>query len=69
MGIVHANSPQLCSTLCDPIDCSPPGFSVHEILKKEYWSGLPCPSPKDLSDPGVEPVSYVSCIGRQILYH
>ena len=20
---------QLCSTLCDPVDCSPPGFSVH----------------------------------------
>ena len=21
------------STLCDPMDCSPPGFSVHEILQ------------------------------------
>ena len=21
-----------CPTLCDPIDCSPPGFSVHGIL-------------------------------------
>ena len=26
------------------------GFS-----RQEYWSGLPCPSPGDLSDPGMEP--------------
>ena len=25
------------------------GFSRHE-----YWSGLPCPSPEDLPDPGIE---------------
>ena len=25
--------------------------------KKEYWSGLPCPPPGDLSDPGIEPAS------------
>ena len=24
---------QLCLTLCDPMDCSPPGFSVHRILQ------------------------------------
>ena len=24
---------QLCLTLCDPMDCSPPGFSVHGILQ------------------------------------
>ena len=24
---------QLCLTLCDPVDCSPPGFSVHGILQ------------------------------------
>ena len=31
-GIVcmHAKSLQLCLTLCDPMDCSLPGFSVHE---------------------------------------
>ena len=28
------------------------GFS-----RQEYWSGLPCPSPGDLSDPGIEPRS------------
>ena len=24
---------QLCPTLCDPMDCSPPGSSVHEIFQ------------------------------------
>ena len=37
---------QSCLTLCDPMDCSPPGPSVHEDSPgKEYWSGLPCPPP------------------------
>ena len=27
------------------------------IPRQEYWSGLPCPPPGDLSDPGVEPGS------------
>ena len=31
--IVHAKSLQLCLTLCDPVDCSLPGFSVHGILQ------------------------------------
>ena len=25
--------------------------------KQEYWSGLPFPSPRDLPDPGIEPMS------------
>jgi len=28
------------------------GFS-----RQEYWTGLPCPPPGDLPDPGIEPVS------------
>ena len=32
-GCVHAKSLQLCLTLCDPMDCSPPSSSVHEILQ------------------------------------
>jgi len=28
-----------------------------ESCRQEYWSGLPCPSPGDLPDPGVEPMS------------
>ena len=28
--------------------------------KQEYWSGLPCPPPWDLHDPGIEPASLAS---------
>ena len=35
--------------------------------RKEYWSGLPCPSPGDLFNPGIRHSS--ACICRQILYH
>ena len=28
--------------------------------RREYWSGLPLPTPGDLSDPGIEPPSLVS---------
>ena len=31
------------------------GFST-----QEYWSGLPCPSPEDLPDPGIKPTSLTS---------
>ena len=54
---VGVQSLQSCSTICDPMDCSPPGSSVNGILHQEYWSGLPCPSPGDLPDPGIEPTS------------
>ena len=40
-----AKSLQSCPTLCDPMDCSPPGSSVQGILQAEYWSGLPSPPP------------------------
>ena len=31
-----------------------------EFSRQEYWSGLPFPSPEDLPDPGIEPVSLMS---------
>ena len=31
-----------------------------EFSRQEYWSGLPFPSPGELLDPGIEPVSPVS---------
>ena len=30
------------------------------ISGQEYWSGLPCPPPEDLSDQGLTLISYVS---------
>ena len=46
---------QVCLTLYDPIDCSPPDPPSREFSGQEYWSGLPCPSPVDLPNPGMEP--------------
>ena len=44
---------QSCLTLCNPMDCSPPGYSSMEFFRQEYWNGLPFPSPGDLPDPCV----------------
>ena len=57
---------QSCPTLCDPMDCSLPGSSIHGILQQESWSGLPFPSLGDLPDPGIEP-GLLHC--RQTLYY
>ena len=35
---------QSCLTLWDRMDCSLPGFSVQEVSRQEYWSGLLFPS-------------------------
>ena len=34
--------------------------------RQEYWSGLPCAPPEDLPDPGIKPVSYISCIAGRL---
>ena len=36
---------QSCPTLRDPMDCSPPGSSVHGILQARVLEGVPLPSP------------------------
>ena len=37
-----------------------------EFSRQEYWSGLSCPPPGDLPDPGIKPMSLTpSCIGRK----
>ena len=48
MRAAHAKSLQPCPTLCDLMDCSLLGSSVHGFSRQEYWSGLPCPPPGDL---------------------
>ena len=54
MTVAAAKLLQSCLTLCDPVDCSLPGSSVHGILRQEYWSELPCSSPGDLPDLGIQ---------------
>ena len=50
---------QSCPTFYDPMDCSPPGSSVHGFSRQEYWSGLLFPSPGDLPHPRTESQSLV----------
>ena len=45
---------QSCPTLSDPMDCSQAPLSMG-FPRQEYWSGLPCPSPRDLPRLGIEP--------------
>ena len=58
---MHAQSLQLCSTLCDPVDCCPPGFSVQGILQARIleWAATPS-SRRSLPNPGIEPASLMS---------
>ena len=52
--------PQSCLTLCNPMDCSPPGSSVHRILQASMLSGLLLPTLQDLPKLGIEPGSPAS---------
>ena len=45
---------QLCPILWDPMDRSPPCSCPWEFSRPEYWSGLPCPPPGDLPNPGIQ---------------
>ena len=45
-------------TLCNSMDYSPPGSSIHrEILRARILEGLPRPPPGDLPNPEIEPTS------------
>ena len=43
-----------------PLDCCPPGSSVHGIFQAKYWSELTFPPLGDLSNPGIEFTSLAS---------
>ena len=69
-AIVHAKSLQSYPTLCDSMDCSPPGSSVHRILQARILEWIAMPSSRGSSRPkdGTR-ISYISCFGRWVLYH
>ena len=58
---VCAKSLQSCLTLWDPMD-----YIAHQaplsmgFSRQKRWSGLPCPSPGDLPNPGIKPASLKS---------
>ena len=57
-------------TLCNPMDCSLPGSSVHGISQAGILEWVPISSSRASSQPRDRiHVSCVSCIARKILYH
>ena len=61
---------QLCLTLCDLMDCSPPGSSVCGIPQATILEWVAMSSSRGSSPPRDQTnVSYISCIGRWVLYH
>ena len=57
---VHAKSLKSGPTLCDPMDfVTRQAHLSMGFSRQEYWSGLPCPSPGNLPNPGNKPVSPV----------
>ena len=57
----RAKLPQLCLTLCDPMD-----IITHQtplsmgFSQQEYCNGLPCSPPEDLPNPRIKPASLTS---------
>ena len=61
---------QSCLTLCNPMDCSLPGPSVHESLQARILEWVAVPSSRDSSQPrDLTCVSSICCISRLVLYH
>ena len=66
--IMCAKSLQLCLTLCNPMDCSLPGSSVHGILQAGILQWVAIPSSRGFSwSRDQTRISYVSCICRWVL--
>ena len=48
---------QSCPTLCNSMTVACQAPLSMKLSRREYWNGLPFPSPGDLPDPGIEPQS------------
>ena len=51
---------QLCLSICDPMDCSPPGSSVHEILLARILEWGAISFSRKFSQPRDQPISLTS---------
>ena len=57
---MHDKLLQLCPVLCDPMEHSLPGSSVHGILQARRMEGLPYPPPGIFLAPEIKPESLTS---------
>ena len=68
-NVLCAKSLQSCRTLWDPMDCSPPGSSVHGILQARILEWVAISFSKGSSRArDWTLVCFASCIGRWVLY-
>ena len=67
ISIVKVLVAQLCPTLCNPIDCSPPVFSVHGILQARTLERVAISFSKGIFPTQGSNLGLPCC--RQILYH
>ena len=68
----HQKSPTYMVHTCLLYSCNPQAPLFMVFPRKEYWSGLPCPPPGYLPDPGIKTatsVSQISFIVRWAPYH
>ena len=66
---MHAKSLQSCPILWDPMDCSLPDSSVHDIFQVRILEWVAMPSSQGSSQPRYRTCIYVSWIGRSVPYH
>ena len=65
---MHAKSLQSCLTLCNPMDYTLPGSSVHGILQTRTLEWAAMPFSRGSSPPRDRTcISCVSCVGSQVL--
>ena len=57
LGVLICLCAQSCLTLCDPMDCSPPGSSLHGISQARILECDTISFSRDLPDSGIEPTS------------
>ena len=57
---------QLCPTLCNPMDCSPPGFSVHGILQARILEWVAISFSRESFQPRDQ--TCISCIAGALHY-
>ena len=68
--VLESSVTQLCLTICNPMDYSPTGSSVHGIFQARILVWVATSSSRGSSQPRDRThISCIFCIGRRILYH
>ena len=64
ISIIFLLVPQMCPTICDPVDCSPPGSSVHGIFQARVLEWVAISFSRESSWPRAQ--TWVSCTASRV---